>query len=194
MNKIIFTNHTALFPKPVVLVGANVDGKPNFLTIALAGFICGEPPTIAVGIRPSRYSLKGILQNMTFSVNIPSIDMVKETDYCGIVSGSNNDKVKDCGFSIFYGKLASAPLIEECPVNLECQVINLIKLGSHYAVIGEVIETLVSENCLTEDEPDITKINPIAFSREKTSKYYGIGKFVAQAFNIGLDYKKAIKS
>jgi flavin reductase (DIM6/NTAB) family NADH-FMN oxidoreductase RutF len=194
MNKKTFVNQTALYPKPTVLVGANVDGKPNFLTIALAGFICGEPPIVSVSIRPSRYTLKGILQNMTFSVNIPSVDMVKETDYCGIVSGDKSDKVRDCGFKVFYGKLDSAPLIEQCPVNLECEVLHILKLGSHDAVIGKVTETHISENCLTEGEPDITKINPIAFSREKLSKYYAIGEFVAQAFSIGKELKAGEKT
>jgi flavin reductase (DIM6/NTAB) family NADH-FMN oxidoreductase RutF len=189
MTKKIFTDQTAL-PKPVVLVGANIDGKPNFLTVALDGFICGEPPVIAVGIRPSRYTLKGILQNMTFSVNVPSADMIEATDYCGIFSGEKTDKVVDCGFKVFYSSLATAPLIEQCPVNLECEVMSIIKLGSHDAIMGKVVETLISESCLTEGEPDITKINPVAFSREKPAKYFAMGEFIGQAFNIGLDFKK----
>jgi flavin reductase (DIM6/NTAB) family NADH-FMN oxidoreductase RutF len=194
MTKVTFANQTALYPKPTVLVGAHVDGKPNFLTIALAGFICGDPPTIAVGIRPSRYTLKGIRQNMAFSVNIPSVDMVTETDYCGIVSGANVDKVSNCGFTIFYGTLDSAPLIEQCPVAMECEVLHILKLGSHDAIIGTVVETHVSEDCLTEGAPDITKINPIAFSREKHSKYYAIGACVGQAFSVGLEFKKKMTS
>lgn len=189
MRKKKFANWTALFPKPTVLVGAHVDGKPNFLTIALAGFICGEPPTIAVGIRPSRYTLKGIMQNMVFSVNIPSLALVKETDYCGIVSGDRIDKVEACGFTLFYGETVAAPLIAQCPVNMECAVVQILNLGSHHAVIGNVTDTHVSESCLTDGAPDMAKIDPILFSREKSSKYYAVGGIAAQAFQVGLDYK-----
>ncbi|MFC1921177.1 hypothetical protein ACFLYQ_05585, partial [Chloroflexota bacterium] len=59
---------------------------------------------------------KGIKQNMTFSVNVPSADLVKETDYCGIESGSKADKVAVCKFDVFYGKLETAPMVEQCPV------------------------------------------------------------------------------
>ena len=65
---------------------------------------CLEPPTISVAIRHGRYTLKGIRQNMTFSVNVPSVDLVKETDYCGLVSGSKVNKVEACQFNVFYGK------------------------------------------------------------------------------------------
>ncbi len=189
MNKKSFASQTALFPKPTVLVGAHVKGKPNFLTVALAGFICGEPPTIALGIRPDRYTLIGIAQNRAFSVNVPSLEMVAQTDYCGIVSGASVDKVAACGFRLFYGATPAAPLIEQCPVNLECEVLRILELGSHHAVIGKVTQTHVSENCLTQGAPDMAKINPILFSREHTANYYAVGGFVAQAFRIGLQYK-----
>ena len=94
---------TMLYPKSVVLVGANINDKPNFTTVAWAGIACGEPPAISAALRHSRYTLKGIIQNQTFSINVTSSDIVKETDYCGIVSGSKSDKVKDCQFKVFYG-------------------------------------------------------------------------------------------
>lgn len=84
-----------------MLVGANVDGRPNIMTVAWAGITGGDPPTICIALRHVRYTLKGIRQNMTFSVNIPSADLVKETDYCGLVSGANTDKVKDCNLTVF---------------------------------------------------------------------------------------------
>ena len=173
---------TLLYPMPALLVGATFNGKPNFATIAWGGIVGSDPPMIAVAIRHQRYTLKGIRQNMTFSVNVPCTDMVKETDYCGIISGSETDKIKDCGFTVFYGNLDSAPLIEECPVNHECEVVHILALGHHSLVIGKISETHVSGSCLTDGKPDIEKIKPIVFT---PMKYYAIGEYLADAFSVG---------
>ncbi len=152
-----------LWPHPTVLVGASVDGRPDFAAVAWAGVAAGNPPAVTIGLQHHRHSLKGIRQNMTFSVNIPSTDLVKETDYCGIISGAKTDKVKDCGFKVFYGGLKTAPLIEQCPINLECQVMHILNLGSHALVVGRVVETYISEDCLTDDKPDMAKVRPFVF-------------------------------
>ena len=107
---------TLLYPKPALLVGANVDGRPNFMTVAWGGIACGTPPMLSVAIRPARYTYQGIQENKTFSVNVPPVGLVKEVDYCGVVSGKRADKVADCKFTVFYGELKTAPLIEECPI------------------------------------------------------------------------------
>ena len=136
MGKITMGPQTLIYPMPALLVGANVDGKPNFMVVAWSGIANGEPPMISVAIRHHRYTFEGIRQNMTFSVNVPSTDMVMETDYCGIISGSKANKAEVCQFRVFYGKLGSAPLIEQCPVNLECKVVHILDLGSHSLVVG----------------------------------------------------------
>jgi flavin reductase (DIM6/NTAB) family NADH-FMN oxidoreductase RutF len=171
-----------LWPHPTVLVGANVDSKPDFAAVAWTGVAAGNPPSITIGLQPHRYSLKGIYQNRTFSVNIPSVDLVKETDYCGLVSGKDADKVKDCKFEVFYGNLNTAPLIEQCPINLECEVSHILNLGSHHLVVGKVVEVYFSENCLTDGKPDIGKVKPFAFG---PGGYYAIGDAFAEAFKIG---------
>ena len=96
-------------------------------------------------------------------MNIPSADIVKEVDYCGMVSGSKVDKVAVCKFKIFYGKLKNAPLIEQCPVNLACKVEHILELGTHHLIIGRVEETHISDNCLTDGKPDLRKINPFIY-------------------------------
>ncbi len=121
MTKQLLGPTTLIYPMPVLLVGSNVNNKPNIMAAAWGGIANSEPPMISVAIRPRRYTMKGILENITFSVNIPSVDQIKEADYCGIVSGVKSDKVAACNFKIFYGKLGNAPLIEQCPVNLECK-------------------------------------------------------------------------
>ena len=113
MAKVALGAQTLLLPLPTVLVGSNVDGKPNFSAYAWCGIVNSRPPMLSVSFRPQRYTLKGVKQNGTFSVNIPSVEQVQEADYCGFISGRDSDKVADCGFTVFYGKLPNTPMINE---------------------------------------------------------------------------------
>jgi len=189
MSKVLMGPMTLVYPTPTVLVGVIVDGKPNFMTVAWCGVVNSQPPMVSVAIQHSRHTHKGVRQNLTFSVNIPSADMVRETDYCGIISGSKVDKVDVCQFKVFYGKLDNAPLIEQCPVNLECRVMHILELGSHSLFVGRIEETHVSENCLTDAKPDINKINPLTFIVGPTRHYQALGEVVAKAFSIGEELK-----
>lgn len=181
---------TLVYPMPVFLVGANVNDKPNFLTATWGGIANSEPPMLTVALRHQRHTLKGIKQNMTFSINIPSVDMAKEADYCGIASGSKVDKANVCHFTVFYGKLATAPLIEQCPVNLECTVVHMLNLGSHSLIVGRIEETHVSESCLTDGRPDVSKIRPLTWITAPASEYRDLGKVVAK-LGIGKELKSA---
>lgn len=190
MAKLTMGPQTLIYPMPALLVGANVDEKPNFLTVAWSGIANGEPPMISIAIRHIRHTLRGIRQNLTFSVNVPSTDLVEETDYCGIISGSKANKAEVCCFSVFYGKLKNAPLIEQCPINLECKVVHILDLGSHSLIIGKIEETHVSQDCLTEGSPDVDKIRPFIFTESPaTSHYQAFGAVIAKAFSIGKKLK-----
>jgi flavin reductase (DIM6/NTAB) family NADH-FMN oxidoreductase RutF len=175
-----------LWPHPTVLVGSHVDGKPDFAAVAWTGVAASNPPAISIALQHHRYSLKGIYQNYTFSINIPSRELVKETDYCGLVSGKDTDKVKDCNFRVFYGNLGTAPLIEQCPINLELEVVHILNMGSHALVVGKVVETHVSEDCLTDGHPDMDKVKPFIFG---PGKYFTVGEEFADAFKIGKEIK-----
>ena len=190
MSKVTMGPTTLIYPMPALLIGADVDGKPNFLTVAWAGIADGEPPMISVAIRHIRYTIKGILQNNVFSVNVPSVDLVKETDYCGCVSGDKVDKVDACQFKIFYGKMNGAPLIEQCPVNMECKVVHMLDLGSHALVVGRIEETYISEGCLSNGKPDVEKIKPLVYVGEPERQYQAMGDVVGKAFSVGLELKK----
>ena len=90
----------ALFPCPVVLVTClGSDGKPNIITLAWAGIVCSEPPTLGLGIRLQRHSYKLIEHSGEYVVSIPTVDILKEADFCGIVSGKNVDKFGQTGLT-----------------------------------------------------------------------------------------------
>lgn len=188
MSKIKVGPRTLFYPRPVLLIGANVNGKPNFMTIAGGGGVNAEPPMFAVPIGHSRYTLRGIRQNLTFSINVPSVDLVRETDYCGSASGSEVDKVEVCKFKVFYGELNSAPLIEQCPVNIECAVVHLLDLGTHSLVIGRLEETHISEGCLTDGKLDPNKVNPMVYTTQGR-QYLTLGQVIANAGSAGQELK-----
>ena len=190
MGKQLLGPTTNIFPMPALLVGANVNGKPNFLAVAWGGIACGEPPMISVAIRHQRYTLKGIQENGTFSVNIASVEQVKEVDYCGSVSGLKEDKVSACGFTVFYGKLDNAPMVQQLPVNLECRVEHTLDLGSHMLIVGRVEETYVSEECTSSGVADVEKIRPFAYVPAPAKHYRAVTEKIGEAFKCGLSLKK----
>jgi flavin reductase (DIM6/NTAB) family NADH-FMN oxidoreductase RutF len=170
---------------PTLLVGANVQGKPNYMTAAWATVACMVPPMVCVAINKSRYTAKGIEENKTFSLNVPSGELVIRTDHCGLVSGAQEDK--SGVFRSFYGKVKTAPMAEECPVNIECKLFRSVDCGSHLLYIGEVVEIHTDSSYLTEGKPDITKINPIIYAQ---ATYFDVGKQVDKAFSAGKKFNK----
>lgn len=189
MGKIQIGSQTLIYPMPALLIGANVDSKPNFMVAAWCGIADGAPPMVSVAIQHSRYTLLGIRQNLAFSVNVPSVDLVKEVDYCGSASGVELNKVEVCHFNLFYGKLNGAPLIEQCPVNLECKVVHILNLGSHSLIVGRIEETHVSESCLTNGKPDVDKINPLCYITSPAQRYQALGEVIGKAYSIGKELR-----
>jgi flavin reductase (DIM6/NTAB) family NADH-FMN oxidoreductase RutF len=170
---------------PTVLVGANVKGKPNYMTAAWATVACMAPPMVCVAINHARYTLKGIEDNKTFSLNVPASKDVTEADHCGLVSGAHEDKSGI--FRSFYGKLKTAPMAEECPVNIECRVFKEVDCGSHVLCIGEIVEIHVDKACVTDGKPDAGKIDPVVYAQ---MEYWHVGKSAGKAFSVGKGYKK----
>ena len=185
MEKITIGPMPYMSVMPALLVGANVNGKANYMTAAWATVACMAPPMVCVAINKTRYTAKGIEENKTFSLNVPSAKQVVETDHCGLVSGAQEDKTKV--FASFYGKVKTAPLAEECPVNIECKLFKSVDCGSHMLHIGEVVEIHVDKACTAEGKPDTVKIDPIVYAQ---SAYWQVGKQIDKAFSAGKKYQK----
>ena len=170
----------ALYPLPTVVVGTLVDGKPNFITIAHVGIVGMQH--VCVSMNKAHYSNAGIKKNETFSVNIPSVDQVKPTDYCGLVSGKNTDKSGE--FSVVYGRLKTAPMIQECPVSMECRLVKTVDLASYENFMGEIVQTYCDDSILTEGKIDVGKLRPLLFVMHD-GQYWSIGKPYAKAWSVG---------
>ncbi|MDY7039674.1 MAG: flavin reductase family protein [Chloroflexota bacterium] len=174
-----------LYPMPTTLVGAIVNGKPNYITIAHVGIM--DLGSISLGMNKRHYTNDGIKENGTFSVNVPSVEMVKETDYCGLVSGKKVDK-GDL-FESFYGRLKTAPMIRECPINMECRLIQTVDFPRHDVFVGEIVETYCDEQYLTDGVVDFSKVQPILFVMNDKS-YWKLGERFASAWNVGMELKR----
>jgi len=186
MDKINLGPTIPAYPMPVSLVGAHVNGKPNFLAIAWFTMVSYKPPRIAVALGKGHYTNPGIKANKAFSVCLPSEDMVEVTDYCGIVSGKKTDK-SDI-FDLFYGELKTAPMIEGCPLNVACKLVDIVESGLNDIFIGEIVGTYTEERFLTDGKPDLKKMKPLILSQSDTS-YWRLGEPVAGAWSIGKKYK-----
>lgn len=174
MQKINLPPHEALYPVPVVLVSSGDKDNANIITIAWCGIVCSKPPLMSVSIRPSRYSHKIISEKGDFVINIPKEELLEKSDFCGMTSGSNIDKFKACGFTKAPSSIVSSPIIEECPVNIECKVLNILKLGTHDMFIGEVVAVHADKDIMGKDgNIDYKKAKAIAFV---CGKYWNLGK------------------
>jgi flavin reductase (DIM6/NTAB) family NADH-FMN oxidoreductase RutF len=169
-----------LYPMLTTLVGVNVNGKPNYITIAHVGIMDWNSVSLAMG--KTHYTNTGIRENGSFSVNIPSIDLVRKTDYCGLVSGRKVDK--SALFDNFYGVSGTAPMIRECPVNMECRLVRTVAFPSHDIFIGEIIATYADIGVLREGVIDLRKVDPILFAMHDRC-YYRLGDRVGKAWEIG---------
>ncbi len=185
MKKVKLTNSPLIYPLPAVLIGAVMGGKPNYCTAGNCGIISVEPAAVYTSLDRKHYTGRGILENKWFSINIPSVDHMVQVDYCGLVSGSKIDKSHV--FRTFYGENEKAPLIEECPINLVCELIKSFDIYNMTVYIGEVKETYASESVLTGGLPDTKKIGPLIYNMD--NRYWSIGDVVGSGFAAGKNYK-----
>jgi flavin reductase (DIM6/NTAB) family NADH-FMN oxidoreductase RutF len=186
MAKRIIASKVPVYPMPVIIVGADVQEKANFLTVVWFSLVNFDPPTIAVVLNKGHYTNEGIHIHKTFSINVPSTNLLEATDYCSVVSGFDHDKSK--AFGIFRGVLKTAPMINECPLTAECRVIQTLEYGTHEVFVGEIINTYAESDILTHERPDIAKIKPFLYSMYN-NYYWEIGKNIGRAMHVGKAFK-----
>lgn len=151
MTKELFKGSVVLNPVPaVVITSRNKDGVNNAFTVAWTGTICTNPPMLSISIRPERLSYEYIKETMEFTVNLPNTFQVRETDYCGVISGRDVDKIKHLGLTAKPGEHVNSPYLEEFPINIECKVKQIIPLGTHDLFLAEVVGSHINKNIIDE--------------------------------------------
>ena len=187
MNKIKIDNGAAfLYPMPMVLVGSGVGGKANFMAVGWVSRVNFKPALFAVALGP-HYTNTGIDENKAFSINIPDASLIEKTDYCGLVSGNRTDK-SDV-FTVFYGELDKAPLIQECPVSVSLSLYEAVRLPSNTLYIGEPKEVFTEERYMTGGQLDIKKMNSFTLTMPD-NHYWSVGENLGKAWGIGKALKK----
>ena len=187
MAKVAISSNAFTYPMPVVLVGSIIKSRANFAAVAWVTRANRKPPMLAVALGP-HHTNEGIHAHGEFSANVPGVEMFRAVDYCGLVSGRVRDK--SLLFATFRGELEFAPMIELCPVTMECRLVQAIALPSNTLFIGEIVGAYCEEHALTDGLPDIQKVEPFTLSMPD-NRYWRVGQFVGQAWSSGRDYAHA---
>lgn len=185
-----------LFPIPVALIGCGTFDEPNIITVASIGMLSSTPPTIGISIVKSRYSLELIRKTGGFTVNIPMATQLEQVDFCGIVSGEAVDQFHETAFHKMKSHTVNAPIIEDCPFNIECRVMDEIVLGDYVLILGEVVETHVNHDVAERDglktSINIDGLKPLVYC-STIREYRRIGKKLGDGFIAGLSIKGGMK-
>ena len=175
MSKQSWKPGNMLYPLPVVMVSCNRKGeKPNIVTVAWTGTICSDPAMVSISVRPERYSHDIIEETGEFVINLVTKDLTYATDYCGVRSGRDVDKFKEMNLTPLPSKMIEAVGIEESPVNIECKVVEVKKLGSHDMFIAEVVNVTVDDRYMDENNKfNLNDSDLVAYSH---GEYFTLGE------------------
>lgn len=186
VDKIVWKPSTLLYPLPVVMVSCQYGvSLPNIITIAWTGTICSAPPMVSISVRPERYSHELIARAQEFVVNVPSVAQAWATDYCGVVSGRSVDKFAKTGLTPGPSTTVSAPIITECPLNIECRVQKTMELGTHTIFMADVVGVQATADLMTADNRlALEKAGLITYAH---GHYYALGRSLG---HFGFSVKK----
>ena len=172
--KVVKKPSTLFLPKPVVLVSTAHAGRDNVMTVAWVNVVCMEPPQVAVAMHESRFTFELLQASGEFVVNIPSQDLWRAVDLCGVVSGRDQDKFALAGLTRETASELQAPLVAECPLNIECRVSASLPLGSHTLFVGLVLAVHLEGDYLGEKgDLIVEEFRPYVLNQRE---YWSMGK------------------
>lgn len=176
-----------IYPMPCPLVVGGSMDLADTLAVAWINVVASTPPTIAMGLRESRRTLELIRTNGSFTVNLPTASMAEVVDFCGLKSGRQVDKFAATGLTLSPGSVVETPIIDQCPFNLECRVVDEVAVGSYVVVLGEIVEAHAEESVLVSEDSslvDMDALDPLVYIAG-VREYRRLGEKVADAFEVG---------
>ena len=186
--KVNVKNHTMMYPAPSVVASAyDEEGRADACTLAFATMCSHHPPAVMIAINSTlkRKTLADILKSNEFCIGFPSCEHMDETDYFGIESGYNQNKLEKVNFSYRDAEMVNAPIIEEFKVSVECRVINIAEVGSHTQVTGEIVNIQADESVVDGNGKIIfEKLDSLAYD-DVTHSYFRMGDKISDAFKPG---------
>jgi flavin reductase (DIM6/NTAB) family NADH-FMN oxidoreductase RutF len=186
MAKIIVDKSLFCLPWTQTLLGSHVNGKVNFMALDWLTRVNYQPAMIGICVNKGHATNGAIRATREFSVNVPSADMVEITDYCGIASAKSADK--STLFEVFYGELKAAPLITNCPLNIECKLVQALDLPTNTFFIGEIRNIYSEERFMADGKPDPKKIRPFLLTMPD-NRFWALGEQVGNAWKDGLKFR-----
>ncbi len=190
MVKIKVDKNQFCLPWTQTLLGSHVNGKVNFMALDWLTRVNYQPAMLGICVNKGHATNEAIRKNGEFSVNVPSVDMVAVTDYCGVVSARNTDKSKL--FEVFYGELKDAPMILACPLTLECKLSQIVDLPTNTFFIGEIRNIYSEEQFMKDGKPDPGKIRPFMLTMPD-NRFWSLGEQVGNAWQDGVKFKEKMK-
>ena len=159
----------------------------NIITVAWTGILCTEPAMTYVSIRKERFSHDIIKNSGKFVINLASSTLARTVDLCGVKSGRNIDKFKECGLTKELGSETHCPMIKECPINIECEVTEIKELGSHDMFMAKILSINVDEKYMDKTGRfDMQACDLLAYSH---GEYFSLGKKLGK-FGFSVEKKK----
>ncbi len=190
-KKVDWKPGTLIYPLPAIMVSCGASPEEyNIMTVSWTGTICTNPPMCYISVRPERYSYEIIKKNMAFVLNLTTLDLAFATDWCGVKSGRDFNKFKEMNLTPVMSDKVAAPYIAESPVNIECKVIEIKKLGSHDMFMAEVVGVKVSEKFINPKTQalNLKRTVPITYLH---GKYYAVGELLGKfGFSVEKPKKK----
>ncbi len=171
-----FKPGTMIYPLPAVMVtcGDNPENY-NIITIAWTGTICSDPPMCYISVRPQRHSHELISRTGEFVINLTTTALARQTDWCGVKSGRDVNKFREMGLHPEQAQIVKAPLIKESPLNIECKVFDVKRLGTHDMFMANVVAVNAEESLIDKSTGafQLNHAGPLAYSH---GKYYALGE------------------
>ena len=174
MEKQLWSGGALLAPVPPVLVTCGSMEKPNVLTVAWTGIVNTHPPRTYISIRPERFSYPLIKENGYFVINLPTQELVRAVDLCGVRSGRQGDKFALSGLSVEPSPTLGAPMLKESPLALECRVFQEIPLGTHNMFLADIVAVSVDPELIdAQGKLHLDRAGLLAYAH---GEYFALGK------------------
>ncbi|MFA6932658.1 MAG: flavin reductase family protein [Bacteroidales bacterium] len=192
MSKVSFKPGTMIYPLPAIMVSCGETPEEyNIITVSWVGTICSDPPMCYISVRKSRQSHAIISRTKAFVLNLTTKELANATDWCGVKSGKDYNKFIEMGLTPIPAQMVKAPLIEQSPLSIECEVVEIKELGSHDMFIANVVNVCADEKYInpTTNSFELEKANLLTYSH---GKYYSIGEKLG-FFGYSVEKKKRKK-
>ena len=185
--KQLWKSGTLLSPLPAVPVSLGSMERPNIITVAWTGILCSDPPKTYISVRKERYSYELLKKYGQFVINLPTAPLIRKIDFCGVRSGKDIDKFKECGLTAEPSLSLECPSIAESPLCLECKINDIVPLGSHDMFIADIVAVNVDESIISNGKLCLEKAHLVSYAH---GSYYALGKKIG---TFGFSVKKKRK-